>query len=114
MRETQIRIQQIYFLGEQDGSPERELKEQLAALFGRAQWVRTAYLARVTYEKMSRVNVALCVRGQTGQDRVFAEQVGRVFASIFGRHEHLDIIWLSPQQEAALMEVCQPFFRSDS
>jgi|HubBroStandDraft_3_1064219.scaffolds.fasta_scaffold175947_2 hypothetical protein len=112
MRETQIRIQQIYFLGEQDGSPERELKEQLAALFGRAQWVRTAYLARVTYEKMGRVNVALCVRGQPGQGRVFAERVGSIFASIFGSHEHLDIIWLVPEQEAALMQVCQPFFQA--
>ncbi len=112
MKETQIRIRQLYFLGEQDGSAERELKEQLAALFGRAQWVRTAYLARVTYEKMGPVNVALCARGQPGQDRVFAERVGSVFASIFGSHEHLDIIWLAQEQEAALLQVCQPFFRA--
>jgi len=112
VRQTQVRIHQLYFLGEQDGPPEQELKEQLAALFARAQWVRTAYLARVTYEKMGPVNVALCVRGQQGQNRVFAQRVGSVFASIFGSHEHLDIIWLAPEQEAALTQVCPPFFRA--
>jgi hypothetical protein len=114
MRKAQIRIQQLNFLGEQDGPPERELKEQLATFLDRGQWARVAYLARVTYEKMAPANVALCVRGQTGQDRVFAEQVGRIFGPIFGSHEHLDIIWLSPEQEAALMQVCKPFFKAGS
>jgi len=113
MRRTQIRIQQLHFLGEQDGPPEQELKKQLTAFLGGAHWVRVAYLARVTYEDKGCATVALCVRGQPGQARVFAERVGRVFASIFGSHEHLDIIWLAPEQEAALMQVCQPFFELD-
>jgi hypothetical protein len=110
MRETQIRIRQLDFLGEQDGPAERELKKQLTDFFSRAQWVRAAYLARVTYETMGSVNVALCVRGQPGQARAFAERVGCIFASIFGSHEHLDIIWLAPEQEAALTQVCRAFF----
>jgi hypothetical protein len=55
-------------------------------------------------------NVALCVRGQPGQNRMFAERVGRVFAAIFGSHEHLDVIWLTPEQEISLAKVCRPFY----
>jgi len=57
--------------------------------------------------------VALCVHGQSGQNRMFAEQVGKVFGSIFGSHEHLDIIWLMPEQETELARVCRPFFKID-
>jgi len=58
-----IWAQQINFLGEHDGPPERELKKQLITFFGRAQWVRTAYLARIRYEDAESIHVALCVEG---------------------------------------------------
>lgn len=100
----------MFFLGEQDGLPERELKKQLAKLFDSAAWVRAAYLARVSYEEMGPVHVALCASGQPGQNRIFGERVGAIFSSIFGSHEHLDVIWLMPEQEATLASVCRPFF----
>jgi hypothetical protein len=110
-----IRVQRTSFLGEQDGPPERELKTKLVIFFDRARWIRDAYLARVAYDgDGGAVNVALCVRGEPGQNRIFAEQVGKIFASIFGSHEHLDIIWLVPEQEAELAKVCRPFFKSAS
>ena len=57
--------------------------------------------------------MVLCVRGQPGQNRMFGNRVGEVFASLFGSHEHLDIIWITPEQEAALVRVCRSFYKLD-
>jgi hypothetical protein len=83
-------VAQPHFLGEQDGTPEHELKERLVAFFHRDQSVQTAYLARVRYGEQGAVNVALCLRTQFGPDGGLAEKVGRIFATMFGSHEHLD------------------------
>jgi hypothetical protein len=105
-------VQTASLLGEQDGSPEQELKEKLVVLFGQLRLVTIAYLAVVRYGDTASANVALCVRGQPGQNRMFAERVGSVFGSIFGSHEHLDVIWLTPEQETSLAKVCRPFYRA--
>lgn len=105
------RIRNVEFLCEQDGSPERELKEQLANLFDGANWVTRAYLARVLLDgEKSPGSVALCVRGQPGPSRAFAEQVGKIFGPLFGRHECLEILRLRPEEEAELVKVCKPFW----
>lgn len=109
-RYEELRVRRIDFITEQDGPPERELKGKLVALFNRAAWVRVAYLVRVTYEDNGPMHVALCVRGQPGQNRVFGQRVGEIFASIFGSHEHIDVIWITPEQETALSRVCRPFY----
>jgi hypothetical protein len=54
--------------------------------------------------------VALCVSNVGGADQGLAREIGSIFASIFGAHEHLDILFLSDTQEAALDRVCSPFF----
>jgi len=100
------------FLGEQDGVPERQLKEKLVRMFDLVPWVTTAYLARVRYGDSKLASVALCVVGQPGQNRVFAEQIAGIFASIFGSHEHMDIIWITPEQDQELASLCRPFFSS--
>jgi SseB protein C-terminal domain len=108
----EIHVPQLHFIGEQDGPPERELKERLVGFFQRDQSVKAAYLARVSYDDPSHVSVVLGLRTQFGPDRGMAEKVGRIFALIFGSHEHLDILFLTTEQEAALVKVCAPFFRS--
>jgi SseB protein C-terminal domain len=110
----ELRARAINFVAEQDGQPERNLKTKLVALFGQLQLVRIAYLACVQYENAGPLEVALCVRGQPGQNRMFAARVGEVFASIFGSHEHLDIIWITPEQETALTRVCRPFYKFEA
>lgn len=107
-----VHVPQLRFIGEQDGLPERELKERLAEFFKHDQSVRAAYLARVSYGDPSPVSVALCLRTQFGADPGMAEKIGRIFASMFGSHEHLDMVFLSPEQEAMLAKVCAPFFNS--
>ncbi len=55
---SELHVPAIYFLGEQDGPPERELKKLLAPLFqGRTEVLR-AYLARLTYGSGSPASVA--------------------------------------------------------
>ena len=108
----EIRAPQLHFVGEQDGPPERELKERLADFFRRDQSVKAAYLARVSYDDPSRISVALCLRTQFGPDHGMAEKIGRIFAAMFGSHEHLDIVFPTPEQEAALAKVCASFFSS--
>lgn len=106
----EVHVPQVRFCGEQDGPPERELKERLAQFFQGDQSVRTAYLAKVVYGNQSPVNVALCLRTQFGPDQGLAEKIGRIFASTFGPQEHLDIVFLDGEREAELAKVCSTFF----
>jgi len=105
----EFQVPRLRFIGEQDGPPERELKRRLTEFFLRDQTVNTAYLARVAYGTES-FAVALCLRARCGPDRGLAEKVGKIFASMFGGREHLDIIFLNEMQEAELTRICKPFF----
>lgn len=109
-----LRVREIQFIEEQDGDAERDLKAKLVTLFDQLRLVRIAYLARVQYDSSDSVDVAVCVRGQRGQDRMVAERVGQVFASIFARDQHCDIMWITPEQETALTKVCRPFYKMDA
>jgi hypothetical protein len=52
----------------------------------------------------------LCLRTQFGPDPGLAEKIGRIFASMFGVHENLDLLFLNDDQENALRKVAAPFF----
>jgi hypothetical protein len=104
----EIRVSSVQFLGEQDGKPERLLKSQLVESFARHVGVRRAYLAQI--RTGDNVGVALCISNVGGVDRSLAQDIGAAFASIFGAHEHLDILFLSDEQEASLERVCSSFF----
>jgi len=107
----EIRISEVQFFGEQDGVPERLLKDRLTEFFHRDKSVNRAYLARTRLE--GHASVALCVTTQFGADRGLAEKIGAIFGMIFNAHEHLDIIFLSEAQESQLRRVCSTFFDSD-
>jgi hypothetical protein len=106
----EIHVPKIRFVGEQDGVPERELKSCLVEFFQRDQSIVKAYLAQVAYSQQSPTAVALCLCSQFGPDRGVAEKIGKLFGSMFGGHEHLDIIFLEDQQESDLAKVCPSFF----
>jgi hypothetical protein len=107
-----FRARQIQFVGEQDGGPERQLKEALAAHFGSGKIVKVAYLARAQYEVQGPVNVVLCVRANPSPCPELVTSISRTFASMFGTQEHLDIIFLSNEQESDVRRVCRPFYAS--
>ena len=100
------------FIGEQDGPSERELKAAFVEFFRRDSNVHAAYLVRVAYGKEDPVNVVLCLRTQFGTDPGLAEKIGRIFASMFGAHEHLDLLFLNDEQENAARKVASPFYVS--
>jgi hypothetical protein len=101
-------VPEIQFLGEQDGPPERMLKEQLSAAFVLHRQLARAYLAQVRYP--DEIGVALCLSCADGPSQKLAEVVNRVFGPIFGGHEHLDIVFVGKDQEPDLQKVCRPFY----
>ena len=56
------------------------------------------------------MNVALCVRAESAGQEELAKKISDIFASLFGGHEHLDIVFLNVEQEAAVAAVCRAFF----
>ncbi len=101
----------VKFLYEQDGIPERELKQLLCDMFAKEAGVQRAYLARVGYDDPEPYIVALCLNVVPETDEpLLAKAVSRIFSSMFGTGQHLDIIFLSEEQEGQLMAVCRPFF----
>lgn len=98
----------IRFLREQDGDPERLLKARLVECFRRRDEVQCAYLAQINSGNQS--GVALCLRTQRGPDPNIVREVGAIFARLFVKQEHLDILFLKETQESALRNVCKPFY----
>jgi hypothetical protein len=105
----QVQVRNVEFLGEQDGVPERELKQRLCQLFIKRGGVKKAYLARVQYDAKIDA-VALCLDVNAGGMEEVVESVQRIFAEMFGPQEHLDILPLDLSLEAAVSKSCQPFF----
>jgi SseB protein C-terminal domain len=105
-----FRAPNVRFLGEQDGPAERELKVELVQLFTRISDIRRAYLVRVTYGKSSSVWVALAVLSDSGESADLVRQIGEIFSNMFGEHENLDVIFLSPTEAVAIANCCKPFF----
>ena len=107
-----LQVAEIQFLAVQDGPPERLLKTRLSAIFTFHRRLERAYLAQVRYSDES--GVARCLRLADGQKQEIAEVVGEAFGSIFGAHEHLDVLFVSENQESALRRVCRPFYSASS
>lgn len=107
-------VGRISFLHAQDGPPERELKTRLESLFATLPEVRLAYLVRVSYspDEDGDSSVALCVLCDSLDRTRVAQAVGSVFADLFGKQEHLDIVFLDGQQIPEIEQVATPFYRS--
>lgn len=103
----------VRFLGEHDAPPERELKVALSGEFAHTPGVRAAYLARVAYGESALpepADLTLCIRSVAPEDAAFTGRVGRVYG---GRRAHLDVLFLSDEQETELSAVCPAFYRAD-
>jgi SseB protein C-terminal domain len=110
-KSEEVRVDEIRFLGEQDGPPEQLLKEKLTDFFQRDGSVSKAYLAKVDFGKAKSASVVLGLRTQFGPDKGMVEKVGAIFAFVFNAKEHLDIMFLTDDQEAQLTKACPPFFK---
>ena len=103
----------IKFVGEQDGSSERELKDRFVEQFRGNATVLRAYLARADYGDAAGPHVTLCVRSAVAKDKALVGRVADIFAALFGSHEHLDILLIRDDQEAELRRVCKPFYEAE-
>ena len=80
------------FLREQDGKPERRLKNDIAIILKRKVAIERAYLVQVI--NRDEAGVALCIKSRSDQaDMELVRQVGRIFAQQFNAREHLDILF---------------------
>jgi hypothetical protein len=106
-----LTVPKVRFLCEQSGPIETTLKERLSKIFSSGGLIRRAYLVRVTYEERGATSVALALRTSTDRDEpALVGTVGATFASIFGSHEHLDILFVREDQEKAVSAVCSAFY----
>jgi hypothetical protein len=102
----------VEFLGDQDGPSERALKTVLTTELSKFPQVERAYLARVGFAPDHQIGVALCLAPLASNAEVIVQHVGEVFASQFSRDAHLDVIFVSDEQEADLRRVSNPFYQS--
>jgi hypothetical protein len=100
---------QIEFLGEQDGTAEGRLKNELAKLLREDRSVAAAYLARVRYDGQTS-GVVLGLASDDDESERLVGQIGAVFASLVNARAHLDIVFLSDEQHIAIRKVCAPFY----
>jgi hypothetical protein len=107
----QLAVQNLTFVGEQDGPSEKMLKGKLSELFAERANLLRAYLARVHYGDEGVRSVCLCLAVSGGDEKPLVHAVHSVFAQHFNRACHLDILFLKPKQENQLAVVCKPFYR---
>jgi hypothetical protein len=101
----------IRFIGEQDGSAERDLKALLVARFQADIHVTEAYLVRVRYAGAPEPQVALCLAAGDQVRSEITEAVGSEFRKMFKTTESLDILFLSKEQQDRIREVASPFYQ---
>jgi hypothetical protein len=102
----------VRFLAEQKGPTESILTKLLSDKLAMSGLVHRAYLVRATYgQDATCTSIVLAIRTHSGgEERSLLPSVNAAFASIFGAHEHLDILFVRENQEEAIRKVCQAFY----
>jgi hypothetical protein len=111
-----FRLPPVRFLCEQKGPTETILTAKFSQDFVLSGLVLRAYLVRVAYANdPSAASVVLAVRTKGGgEERTLLPGINTAFASIFGSHEHLDILFVREEQEREIGAVCAPFYSASS
>jgi hypothetical protein len=109
-----IQTARMLFLGEQDGSTEQELKSQLWGCFSSHAGVISAYLLRVSYEATPGPHVALCINSRASNRAELLPCIEKVFRKMFRATQHMDILFVSEQQLAAIDQVATPFYTASA
>ena len=106
-----LTVPEVKFVGEQDGSNERHLKDKLTVVFGRERSINRAYLAQAIYHNSNgAVEVVLALKATNQSDARIAAGVAEVLREIAPANVHLDIVFLSETMEQDLSKVCRPFY----
>jgi hypothetical protein len=105
-----IQIDNISYIGEQDGPYERRLKEQLVEIFKSNFNIQRVYLARVKSDSESGFGVVLALRTTVTEKKQLVDKIGEVFALIFSATDYLDTIFIDDREEMKVKNVCSPFY----
>ncbi len=105
-----LRPDRIQFIAAADGKPETDLKDAFSKLFDRHQSVGKAYLVHVIYDESPERSVALCLSSASPKDADLVSGIRKAFAALFGKAEHMDILFLSGSEVSRVERVCQPFY----
>jgi hypothetical protein len=105
------KVPSVRFICEQTGPSEAQLTGKLVRSFASGRLVERAYLVRVSFGDLGPTGVVLAIRTSSGgEEPSLLPIVGSAFASIFGPHEHLDIVFVREDQEKAIRQVCSEFY----
>ena len=100
----------LEFIGEQDGSVEREFKAELVQAFQRLPQVKAAYLAKVTPTAANDPGVLLCINTGQREDTTALKESAAIFRRMFRVDVPLDILFLDAATELRVRRVCAPFY----
>jgi hypothetical protein len=98
----------VEFLGPATVAIERRFPEALKRAFAEHPEVRRAFLARIRYVERNVEDTALCLGG-TPSDPVL-DEVQRIFWALFPKTAHLDVFFVTAEEEERLADVCEPFY----
>ena len=101
------------FVAEQDGPSERDIKAALVQAFREEPVVQRAYLALAEHANEAGAHVTLAIRSSCGENKLLLRKLMSIFSAMFNSREHLDMMFLTDDQEHQLREVCEPFYRLD-
>lgn len=104
--------QDISFISEQEGETENEFKARIKSMLIKHNQPIRAYLTKVSYTKSgSDASIAICYKtnGDIKDEFVLLNTIN-IFKSMFGKHEHLDILFLNQTQENILRKIACPFY----
>lgn len=104
-----LNIPSIEFIAEQDGDFERKVKEALAPTLKEHKEIKTAYLVAVLYSQREQ-GVALCLEALPGSEKEIAKNISIVFSRVAGTNLHLDIVFLTTEQQQKVREVAEAFY----
>ena len=89
---------------------EQALKVKLTCLFSTEGHVQRAYLVRVSHSSDQSMSVLLAVYTGSAPDVELIGRVAEIFASLFNSDQHLDIVFVTHEQEIKIRTCCSPFF----
>jgi len=90
------------------GEGEERLVTALGLLLREHKNVERAYLARVRYGAGQPLDMALCLVGEE-TDALYGV-LRKLFHAMFEQGQHLDIVFVSPDEEARLRELAPPVY----
>lgn len=94
-----------------DGPSERDLKARIVELFHHEPAVERAYLALAEHDDETGAHVTLAIKCSSGQDPALVRKLMDIFGEMFNAQEHLDVIFVRPDEERQLRNVCAPFYQ---